>query len=94
MRLILPADVIIMLEKMIKTIDGELSGDGPLSIGDAVPPHIQHWDRLLVMLRTRTVAVVTILPLLGVSILAAAASVAVTPIYLSVRVYECVSESY
>ncbi|KAN0091571.1 Uncharacterized alpha/beta hydrolase domain (DUF2235) domain containing protein [Tylopilus felleus] len=82
------ADVIIMLEKMIKTIDGELSGDGPLSIGDAVPPHIQHWDRLLVMLRTRTVAVVTILPLLGVSILAAAASVAVTPIYLSVRVYE------
>lgn len=84
-----------MLDKMIKAVDEELSEEGLMSIGDAVLPYIQHWDRLVTLLRDRTVAVVTILPaVLGVSALAVLAVVVLAPIYLSVRVYKCVSESY
>ncbi|KAH0828166.1 hypothetical protein J3R83DRAFT_3867 [Lanmaoa asiatica] len=87
------ADVIDMLDKMIKAVDEELSEEGLMSIGDAVLPHIQHWNRLVTLLRDRAVAVVTILPaVLGVSVLAILAVVVFAPIYLSVRVYECVSD--
>jgi len=81
-------DVINMLDKTIKAVDEELSEDGLMSIGDAVLPHIEHWDRLVTLLRDRTVAVVTVLPVvLGVSALAILGLVMFTPIYLSVRVY-------
>jgi hypothetical protein len=84
-----------MLDKTIKAVDEELSEDGLMSIGDAVLPHIEHWDRLVTLLRDRTVAVVTVLPVvLGVSALAILGLVMFTPIYLSVRVYGCVSESH
>lgn len=80
-----------MLDKMIKAVDEELSEEGLMSVGDAVLPHIRHWNRLVTLLRDRAVAVVTILPaLLGVSTLAVLAVLVVAPIYLSVRVYECV----
>ncbi|KAG8214236.1 hypothetical protein J3R82DRAFT_11044 [Butyriboletus roseoflavus] len=80
-------DVMVMLNKMIKAVDEELSEEGLMSIGDAVLPHIQHWDRLVTLLCDRAVAVVTILPaLLGVSALAILAVVVLTPIYLSVLV--------
>ena len=83
-----------MLDKMIKAVDEELSEDGLMSIGEAVLPHIRHWNRLVTIIRDRTVAVVTILPaLLGVSALAILAVITLTPIYLSVQVYGCVSES-
>jgi len=89
------ADVINMVDKMIKAIDEELSEEGLMSIGDAVLPHIQHWNRLLTLLRDQAVWAVTILPaLLGVSTLAILAVVLLTPVYLSVRVYECVPESH
>lgn len=82
-----------MLDKMIKAVDEELSEEGLMSIGDAVLPHIRHWNRLVTLLRDRSVAIVTILPaLLGVSALAVLAVVVFAPIYLSVRVYECVLE--
>ena len=73
---------------MIKAVDGELSEEGLMSIGDTVLPHIQHWDRLVSMLRNRTVAVATILPLLGVSVLAMLTLVVAAPFYLSVQAYE------
>jgi hypothetical protein len=65
---VLSADVINMLDKMIKVVDEELSDEGLMSIGDAVLPHIEHWDRLVTVLSNRAVGVITILPaLLGVS---------------------------
>ena len=51
------ADVINMLDYMIKVVDEELS-EGPMSIGEAVPPHIKHWNRLVMMLRDQAVGVV------------------------------------
>lgn len=82
-----------MLDKMIKAVDEELSEEGLMSIGDAVLPHIHHWDRLVTLLRDKAVAVVTVLPaLLGVSVLAVLAVVVVAPVYLSVRAYEYVTE--
>jgi len=89
------ADVINMVDKMIKAINEELSEEGLMSIGDAVLPHIQHWNRLLTLLCDQAVWAVIILPaLLGVSALAILAVVLLTPVYLSVRVYECISESH
>lgn len=77
-----------MLDRMIKAIDGELSEDGLMSIGDTVLPHIQHWDRLVTVLRNRALGAVSILPgILGVSVIAILGVVAVTPIVLSVQVY-------
>jgi hypothetical protein len=29
---------------VINAVDDELSEDGPMSIGDAVLPHIRHWE--------------------------------------------------
>ena len=86
------ADVITMLDKMIKAVDGELSEQGLLSIGDAVLPHIRHWNRLVTLLRNQAVGVITILPaLLGISVLAILAVAVVTPIYLSSKLYEYVT---
>ncbi|KAF8134269.1 hypothetical protein EV363DRAFT_1322922, partial [Boletus edulis] len=74
------ADIIDMLDKMIKAVSCR---SGTLSL-----PHIEHWDRLVTMLRDRSAAVVTVLPaLLGVSVLAVLAVVVFTPIYASVWVY-------
>lgn len=88
------ADVVYMVDKMIKTVDEELLEEGLMSIGDVVLPHIQHWDRLVTLLRDRTVAVASILPaLLGVSALAILAVVVVIPIFLSAQVYGCVSDN-
>ena len=81
-----------MLDKMIKAVDGELSEQGLLSIGDAVLPHIRHWNRLVTLLRNQAVGVITILPaLLGISVLAILAVAVVTPIYLSSKLYEYVT---
>ena len=86
------ADVVDMLDKMIKAVDQELSEEGLMLIGEAVLPHIKHWNRLVTLLRGRTVAVTIVLPtMLGVSALAILAAVAFAPIYLS---YECVSENH
>ncbi|KAF8545640.1 hypothetical protein OG21DRAFT_172175 [Imleria badia] len=83
------ADVIDMLDKMIKAVDEELLEDGLMSIGDSVLPHIQHWDRLAALLRDKATAAVTILPLvLGVSALTIVAVVAIAPIYLSFQTYK------
>ncbi|KAN0091569.1 hypothetical protein V8E55_005135 [Tylopilus felleus] len=81
------ADVTDMLDKVIKAVEGELSKDSLMSIGDVLP-HIQHWNRLGKMLRDKTVKVASIPPLLGVSALAILALVVAAPIYASVRVYE------
>jgi len=43
------SDVTIMLEKMIKAVEGELSEED-LMIGDTLPPGIQHWNRVLMFL--------------------------------------------
>ncbi|KAG9309255.1 hypothetical protein JVU11DRAFT_10738 [Chiua virens] len=84
-------DVVDMLDKMIKAVDEELSEEGLMPVGDAVLPHIRHWNRLVTLVRDRTVAVVSFLPaLLGVSTLAVLAVVVFAPVYVSVRVYECV----
>ena len=89
------ADVLDMLDKMIKAVDEELLEEALMSIGEAVLPHIQHWDRLVTMLRDQALAVVTVLPaILGVSAAAILAVIVLTPIYLSVRVYKCVSELF
>ena len=81
-----------MLDKMIIAVDQEPSAEGLMSIGEAVLPHIKHWNRLVTLLRGRTVAVTIVLPtMLGVSALAILAAVAFAPIYLS---YGCVSESH
>ena len=86
------ADVITMIDEMIKAVDGELSEEGFLSIGDIVLPHIRHWNRLVTLLRSRAVGVITILPaLLGISVLAILAVAVVTPIYLSSKLYEYVT---
>lgn len=83
------ADIVDMLDKMIKAVDEELSEEGLMSIGDTVLPHIQHWDRLAALLRDRAIAAVTILPLvLGVSVLAIVGVVVITPIYLSFEAYK------
>ncbi|KAF8554225.1 hypothetical protein OG21DRAFT_1117029 [Imleria badia] len=85
------ADVINMLDNMIKAVDEELSDEGLTLIGDAVLPHVQHWDRLL---RNQPVGSVIILPALLVSsALAALAEIVFTSIYLCSRVRRCVSES-
>jgi len=66
-----------------------------MSTGDAVPPHIQHWNRLLTLLCDQAVWAVTILPaLLGVSTLAILTVVLLTPVYLSIQVHERISESH
>ncbi|KAF8554223.1 hypothetical protein OG21DRAFT_1115422 [Imleria badia] len=81
-------DVINMLDKMIKAVDEELSEEGLMSIGDAVLPHIEHWDRLVTMVSHRAVGAITILPaLLGVSTLAILAVIVIPPIYVSALVY-------
>ena len=36
--------------------DGELSEERLMSIGDTMLPHIQHWDRLAILLRDKAVA--------------------------------------
>ena len=83
------ADIVDMLDKMIKAVDEELSEEGLMSIGDTVLPHIQHWDRLAALLLDRAIAAVTILPLvLGVSVLAIVGVVVITPIYLSFEAYK------
>lgn len=82
-----------MLDKMIKSVDEELSEEGLMSVGDAVLPHIEHWNRLVTLLSNQAVGAITILPaLLGVSALAILAVILVTPIYLSARVFKCVLE--
>lgn len=90
---IFSADVTDMLDKVIKAVEGELSKDSLMSIGDVLP-HIQHWNRLGKMLRDKTVKVASIPPLLGVSALAILALVVAAPIYASVRVYECVFQGH
>ena len=85
------ADVIDMIDKMIKAVDEELSEEGLVSIGDTVLPHIQHWDRLAILVRDRSIATVTILPLvLGVSALTIIAIAVITPIYISFETYKWV----
>ena len=64
-----------MLDYMIKVVDEELS-EGPMSIGEAMPPHIKHWNCLVVMLRDQAVRVVA-LPVVVLTM------VMVTPISLS-----------
>ncbi|KAN0091565.1 hypothetical protein V8E55_005131 [Tylopilus felleus] len=84
-------DVIDMIDKMIKAVDEELSEEGLVSIGDTVLPHIQHWDRLAILVRDRSIATVTILPLvLGVSALTIIAIAVITPIYISFETYKWV----
>lgn len=83
------ADVIDMLDKLIKAIDEELSEEGLMSIGDTALPHVQHWDRLATLLRDRAIGAVTILPLvLGASALTIVAVVMITPVYLSFETYK------
>ncbi|KAF8554230.1 hypothetical protein OG21DRAFT_1116143 [Imleria badia] len=82
------ADVINMLDKMIKVVDEELSDEGLMSIGNAVLPHIVHWNRLVTVLSNRAVGVITILPaLLGVSVLAALGAMVLTSFYLCASAY-------
>ena len=84
-----------MLDKMIKTVDEEPPEEGIVPIDVTVLPHIQHWNLLVIMLLDQSLTVVTVLPaVLGVSAVAILAVVALTPIYLSVRVWKCVSESF
>ena len=76
---------------MIKSVDQEMSEEGLMSIGDAVLPHIKHWDRLGDLVRTQTVAAISVLPaLIGVPLLAVLAVALVAPVYLSVRTIKCV----
>jgi hypothetical protein len=77
-----------MIDRAIKAVDEELlSEEGLMTIGDTLPPHIQHWGRLGSSLRDR--AMVTVLPaLLGTPAIAMLAVAA--PIYLSVQGYGCV----
>jgi hypothetical protein len=83
------ADAIGMLDKVIRAVDGELSEEHLMSIGDTVLPHIQHWDWFATLLHDKAVAAVTILPLvLGVSVLTIVAVVVITPIYLSFETYK------
>ena len=79
------ADVVNVLEKMIKAIDGELLDEGLMSIGGTVLPHIKHWDRLGELFIGKTVTAIALLPaLLGVSALAILAVVA-APVYCYVQ---------
>lgn len=41
---IILGEINMMLNKVIEAVDDELSEDGFMSIGDAVLPHIRHWD--------------------------------------------------
>ncbi|KAF8554221.1 hypothetical protein OG21DRAFT_1115346 [Imleria badia] len=78
-----------MLDKMIKAVDEELSEDGLTSVGDTMLPHIAHWDRLVTLLGEQAVGAITVLPgVIGVSTLAILAVIALTPVYLSARVYK------
>ncbi|KAF8554227.1 hypothetical protein OG21DRAFT_1509140 [Imleria badia] len=52
------ADVTNMLDKIIKVVDEELSEEGRVSTGDMLP-HIEHWDRLVMLLPDQAI---TILP--------------------------------
>ena len=86
------ADVIKILDEVIKVVDEDLSVEDLKSTEAAALPHINH---LVTLLCDRTVVVVIILPgLLGVSALAILAAVMLTPVYLSLRMYGCVSERY
>ncbi|KAF8445049.1 hypothetical protein L210DRAFT_3531842 [Boletus edulis BED1] len=83
------ADVINMFYKMIMAVD-----DGPFEQGlmsldsDAEPPHVRHWNGLVMLLRNRSVGVITVLSaLLGVPTLVILAAVVYTPFYAFVRVY-------
>ena len=91
------ADVIRILDEVIKVVDEDRSVEDltQMSTETAALPHIEHWNHLVTLLRDRTVAAAIILPrLLGVSALAILAAVMLTPVYLSLRVYGCVSESH
>lgn len=74
-----------MIDKVIKAMDAELLWeDALMAIGDTVPPHIQHWNRLGSLPRDRST--VTVLPaLLGIPAVAILAGAA--PIYLFVQAY-------
>jgi len=84
------SDVVIMLEKMIKVVDGELSEEG---INDTVtlPPGVQHWDRVFMFLGYTVVGTALFPVALGASIGFSALSVVVVavgvPIYLSVEAF-------
>ena len=65
------ADIITILDNIIKVVDEEPSEEGLISIGDVVLPHIRLWHRFVMLLRNSAVTVVIILPLLlGVLVLA------------------------
>jgi hypothetical protein len=84
-----------MLDKIIKVVDEELSEEGLMPIGNAVLPHIQHWNHLVMVLSNRALGLITILPpLLGVSALAVLGAMAFLAFYLCSSAYACVSESH
>lgn len=83
--LIFSGDVIDMIDKMIRVVDGELTEEG------FALPQTRHWNRFL----GRVVPAVTFLPtLLGVSALAILAVPVVAPIVLSNKVYRHVLEGH
>ncbi|KAG9319016.1 hypothetical protein JVU11DRAFT_1137, partial [Chiua virens] len=83
------SDVDDMLDKMIKAVDGELSEEDLIPIGDEVLPHIQHWDQLIRLIGNGSVVTVAAPPVLlslaAISVLSVAGTaIAVT----SVQVYD------
>jgi hypothetical protein len=64
------ADVITILNDIIKVVDEGLSEDGLISIGDVVLPRIRLWDRFVILLRGGAMGVaITLGSLLGLVVI-------------------------